>query len=302
MGIKEALKTWVKGVLNKGSKRSVRIGEIKYQRRIALPNLLARTMCHEDFLDDIYYSILKEKEGAIIDVGVNIGQTLFKMLSLDKNRSYYGFEPQCMPAACVETFLVDNKLENYCILPIALSDRNGIIRIRVRGTDIYSMASPVASIVEGFRPDGFYSYSKYIYAARGDDVIEGLDIESIALIKIDVEGAELEVIRGLTKVIGSYRPFLLFEVLHHYLALTKEQLDRETIQFREARVREMEGIIRDNSYQIYQIDGNISVNKIEKIEPKVVDDLSSTDFIAVPNECESAFCRLLEHRRTITII
>lgn len=281
-------------------KQKIRLGKASYTRRLLLPNLLSGTLEHEEFLDDIYMATLHKKEGAIVDVGVNTGQTLFKMLSIDKSRSYFGFEPQSAPASAVESFLIDNSITNYYILPVALSDKSGTIPINIRGSGIDSMASSVASIVDGFRPQSFYHYTKHIYAARGDEVIDSLGISSIALIKIDVEGAELEVVRGLKTTIEKYRPFILFEVLHHYLVVTKQKLDQETIEFRESRIQELEELIRSRRYHLYQINGEKEIIKISKIQPKVVNDLSSTDFIAVPDEQESDFCTSLETSRSIT--
>ena len=109
-------------------------------------------------------------------------------------------------------------------MPIALSDKNGIKSLNVRDDGYYSQASSVSSIVDGLRPDKFYSYKKYIYAARGADGICSLKISSIALLKIDVEGAELEVLRGLKVSIEKYRPFIIFEVLNNYLVITNDNL------------------------------------------------------------------------------
>lgn len=289
----------IKAIIRKTLKGTIRVGKQAYIRRPLLPNLMVNSLQHEEFLDDIYIAALKGKEGAIIDVGVNTGQTLLKMLSFDKDRTYYGFEPQSTAASCVESFLIENQINNFKILPIALSDSNTCIPLNIRGTGIFSMASSVASMVEGFRPDDFYDYKKYIYAARGDEVIDSLEIPSIALIKIDVEGAELEVIKGLEMKIGEHRPFILFEVLHHYLVVTNQELDKETMEFRDSRTRELEAILRGKSYQIYQIIGNEQAIKIQKIEPKVVNDLESTDYIAVPEEKEAVFCQHLESTRKI---
>jgi FkbM family methyltransferase len=280
--------------------RGIRIGTNTYRRRLLLPNLLSRSLGHEEHLDDIYNVVLDNKEGAIIDVGANTGQTLLKMLNIDKNRSYYGFEPQSTAASCVEIFLIDNKIANHTIMPIALSDHNGSMPISTRGEGICSLASSVASTVDGFRPKNFYSHTKYIYAAHGDEIIGGLCIPSIALIKIDVEGAELEVVRGLTATIEKHRPFILFEVLHHYLVATEEELDKRTIDFRESRIQEVEEIVRSRGYHVFQIYGAKEVVKIRKIKPMVANDLSTTDFLAVPEEKERDFCLSLETCRIIT--
>jgi hypothetical protein len=162
------------------------------------------------------------------------------------------------------------------------------------------MACPVASIVDGFRPRQFYNYTRRIYAARGDEIIESLGITSIAVIKIDVEGAELEVMRGLRATLARYRPFVVFEVLHHYVVVTNEELDKETINFRESRIGKLEEIIRMNKYCVYQVNGDKEILRISRIKPKVVNDLISKDFIAVPEEQESGFCQLLEGCRNIT--
>jgi FkbM family methyltransferase len=297
---KKITKKIIKTVSRMFLKEKLRLGTDTYTRRLLIPNLLSRKLKYEEFLDDIYRAVLKKKEGAVIDVGVNAGQTLFKLLSIDKNRQYFGFEPQSLPASCVESFLIENKITNYCILPIALSDQNGSIPMYIRGSGIYSMASTVSSVVEDFRPKNFYNYAKYIYAARGDEIIDNLGITSISLVKIDVEGAELEVLRGLKTTIEKYRPFILFEVLHHYLVVTKEELDEKTIDFRELRIQELEQIIRSNRYHVYQINGSKEIIKIKKIKPEIVNDLESTEFIAVPVENESDFCRFLETGRRIT--
>jgi FkbM family methyltransferase len=289
-----------KTILSVFLKKKMQLGGDTYARRLVLPNLLSGPLAHDECLDDIYRAVLKRKEGAIIDVGANTGQTLYKMLSIDRNRPYFGFEPQCMAASCVESFLIENKITNYCILPIALSDHNGSIPINIRGDGIYSMACPVASIVDGFRPRQFYNYTRRIYAARGDEIIESLGITSIAVIKIDVEGAELEVMRGLRATLARYRPFVVFEVLHHYVVVTNEELDKETIDFRESRIGELEEIIRMNKYCVYQVNGDKEILRINRIKPKVVNDLTSKDFIAVPEEEESGFCQLLEGCRNIT--
>jgi FkbM family methyltransferase len=45
-----------------------------------------------------------------------------------------------------------------------------------------------------------------------DSIIEKLHIDNIRLIKIDVEGAEIEVIKGAIKTIVKHRPTIIVEV------------------------------------------------------------------------------------------
>ncbi len=47
----------------------------------------------EVWMVQVLEKITKLKHGTFIDVGVNIGQTLIKLRSVDKEREYLGFEP-----------------------------------------------------------------------------------------------------------------------------------------------------------------------------------------------------------------
>ncbi|MCX5886380.1 MAG: FkbM family methyltransferase, partial [Proteobacteria bacterium] len=176
----------------------------------------------------------------------------------------------------------------------------GIAKLEVRGSGHGSLSDPSASLVDGFRPDNFYTYSKFVYAVPGDEVILNLNLPSISMIKIDVEGAELEVVEGLSLCIERHRPFILFEVLHHYLAITREELNEEIMSFREERIAKLEGTIRSKGYNIYQICGEKEIQKVKTIKPKRVADLSSADYLAVPQNEEAAFVKAIEGRRCVT--
>ncbi len=51
-----------------------------------------------------------------------------------------------------------------------------------------------------------------VKAAAMDSIIKGLRLDSVDWIKIDVEGAELEVLRGLKKTISKHKPKIIIEV------------------------------------------------------------------------------------------
>lgn len=82
---------------------------------------------HERFLGVILRRVLETRSGAFIDVGVNAGQTLAKVLSIDKERLYLGFEPQLSCCFNADQFIKANELLNAKVLPIALSDNNHLL-------------------------------------------------------------------------------------------------------------------------------------------------------------------------------
>lgn len=281
--------------------KQIVIGKSNYARYRFFPNMLASANQYERWIDDIYENILNQKKGAVLDVGVNIGQSLLKILGIDPNREYVGFEPQVGASFAVEQFLIENGLSNHIILPIALSNNRGIVKLKTRGHGFGSLYSSVASIIDNFRPDDFYDYDKYIYTVPGDEIIPNLKLQSVAMIKIDVEGAELEVIEGLESTIDIYMLFILFEVLHHYLVVTSEELDEELISFREARIAKIEKILRTKRYEIFQICGEREIRKVEKIKPKKIGDFRTTDYLAVPYLEEADFVKRIQKDRRLTM-
>lgn len=241
----------------------------------------------EPWLDAVYQTVFQCREGAFIDVGANIGQTMFKILSLDSARQYIGFEPQVSCCCRIQQFLKEHHISNYAILPVGLANKNGTVKLYLR-RDTYDST---VSMVKHFRPESFYTSRRYAYVRKGDEVISELQVTSVSAIKIDVEGAELEVIEGLLDTIGAKMPFIIFEVLNHFLAVTGDKLDDQYIRFRESRIERMEDILRQLDYVIFNVLPGNRLKKVSKIIPPVSADLSVTNYLAVSKLDLNSFLR-----------
>lgn len=240
---------------------------------------------HESWLDAVLKAALETKKGAFIDVGVNCGQTLIKLLSIDRDRQYIGFEPQLECAFFVDDFIKSNGLKSHTVLPLGLSDRSETVKLQKRG--LGKTAS--ASMVVGFRPDSFYSTEERIYVAPGDNILSTINLSGISIVKVDVEGGELEVITGLKETIKKHRPFVFFEVLNNFLRVTGRELDEKTIVFRERRVKVLEDLLRGLDYTIFNIVPEQKIQEVEKIQPVVSDDPRIVDYVAVPRSVRETF-------------
>jgi len=98
-------------------------------------------------------------------------------------------EPEPSNFEILKKNIVLNKLSNVVALNIAASDRNGMITLyKIKGphTDWHSIV----------KPGGNYEKVE-VEAKRLSDVLSSLGIKQIDLLKIDVEGAEPLVLRGL---------------------------------------------------------------------------------------------------------
>ena len=257
-------------------------------------NPIRVTIHHEEWLNNVIKAIFEYKAGTFLDVGANVGQTMLKVVLFDRERQYIGFEPHVAGCLIIEQFIKRNRLSNYQILPVALGNKNGLAKLLFRGVNSSIVVSSSASLVEGFRPDSFYSDAKFVYFAKGDDIIQDLGLSAISVIKIDVEGGEIEVVEGLKDSIDIYMPFILFEVLPHYLAITDERLDEDMTAFRTRRIGRLEHILREAGYTIYQIWSGTELRRVSHIDPGTTPGLSKADYLAVPGSEEDDFLRVFE--------
>jgi len=216
---------------------------------LALMDRLGVWRLWERWLDPAMGRLLDGHTGAFVDVGVHVGQTLLKVKRLSPDTPYVGFEPNLPALAQVETMVRRRRLAGCTFYPLALGTSWGVASLHSRGGD----ADPAASVVEGFRERAFYSAARCVSLAAGDDVLAGAGHRPVAMIKIDVEGGELEVLQGLRQTLAGDRPPVLCEVLPVYDAAESRGA------FRLQRQEEMEALLSDLDYRILRLqrDGNL---------------------------------------------
>ena len=103
---------------------------------------------HEPWMVDLFLALKTLNPDLIIDVGVNVGQTLLKAKSVFNDILYIGFDPN--PACIYYTnHLIDiNNIKNCTIIPCGISDTSKLIELNFY-TDEQSDSS--ASIVSDYR-------------------------------------------------------------------------------------------------------------------------------------------------------
>ncbi len=171
-----------------------------------------------------------------VDVGANIGQTLLSVKTAEKQINYIGFEPAVSCCYYLKELIRANDFQNCHIYNFALSNKLEQIFLE-RNND----ADPTASIVEELRPEFFRLRDSII--AFNLDVLE-LD-DSINCIKIDIEGAELEALKGMEKLIRKNRPFIICEIL--------DSFSDEVFEFTQKRAFEVCSFLKALDYSIIQL-------------------------------------------------
>jgi FkbM family methyltransferase len=153
---------------------------------------------------------LKIRDGDFIDIGANIGQTLLDFRAIGNRSRYIGFEPNPISFSYLLKLVREHGFTQCVVLPIGLSNNTTVL-------NLYSLArEPTdvsASVVPDLRP-GRKNTQTPIVCCRFDDLWDSLDVTSLGLIKIDVEGAELSVLRGMEKSLRKLRAPILCEILY----------------------------------------------------------------------------------------
>jgi FkbM family methyltransferase len=217
--------------------------------------------------------LFKLRAGTFLDVGVNVGQTLLKVKVLDPPRRYVGFETNPRCCQYVEELIKVNRFEACTVVPAGLSDRNGLVSLYLRSN---VSVDPSATTVGDVCDDLASLRRQHAAVCRGDDVAADVCLDPLAVVKIDTEGAELEVLRGLSETIGRCRPFIVCEIL----PVGDERLSAG--QTRLARQRTVQALLKDWRYEVFRLHADTRLEATGEIG--VHDDLALSNYVFAPEE------------------
>ena len=232
----------------------------------------------EPWMNSVLSQLFKETDGIFIDVGVNLGQTLLHVKTLDPNRPYIGFEPN--PNCCfyVNRLIEYNDFENTTIVPVGLADKSGLGVLHFLQDHCHDAA---ASIVEGFRDQSRIQRKVFVPLYDFADYKSVLPDGNVSIIKIDVEGAEHLVFKALWDVICDQRPVIVLEML--------PPGDTESERFERQSKIYSDFIAAD--YQVCRIskspDSKVVFKKLDKYLPYTEIELS--DYVIIPKESVNQF-------------
>jgi FkbM family methyltransferase len=140
------------------------------------------------------------------DIGANVGFfTVIGATLVGDAGKVYAFEPVSENAALVRRNAELNRFHNVTVFEQAVSSRSGKAELLLAH---YSGGSTL-SIVDT-PPD--LKGKVTVDVVSIDDLITQQNLLPPNMIKIDVEGAELNVLQGMTQTIKAYRPVILYEI------------------------------------------------------------------------------------------
>ena len=191
-----------------------------------------------------------KKGDLIFDIGANVGyHTLIFSELTGENGSVFAFEPEPDNYKTLKKNVDLNSLKNVICINKALSDREETLNFYVsksfnKGTH-FLVYNPIQHLKDPIKID----------VIPLSNFIKENNIKCIDFIKIDVEGAEFEVIKGMEKSLIHFKPTLLVEI------------NNEAQETHGKTSKSLKEYICGLGYDPYDIleDGNITESPVERI-------------------------------------
>jgi len=141
----------------------------------------------------------------VIDVGANFGWYSIHLAQLvGQNGKIFSFEPIPETYEELNSNIKLNSFQNIKTFNLALGNKDGTISFGVANFDGGSGAS-----------SEFLNYSKRIQTnmRKLDDIIKEEKISKVDFIKADIEGGELNMLKGAEQLLERFRPKILIEIV-----------------------------------------------------------------------------------------
>ncbi len=204
------------------------------------------TGTYEEEMNKLIRVSLK-KGGNALDIGGNIGLQSIRMSQcVEETGKVYAFEPLNYLQHKLKKNLLLNKVGNVTLFPCALADTEGEANFSI---DKHVWNQGNFSLFN----KGEGTEKQLVIIRVGDNIPEIQHLESLDLIKIDVEGFEYQVLLGLRQTLEKHKPRIIFEYDSHYWI--------------QGAIFECFSFLKSLNYSLYQITpvGCELINNVESV-------------------------------------
>lgn len=252
----------------------VKIGGTRFNIPVIHEMGLGNLAATEPWMMELIQNLYKEKMGAFVDIGANIGQTLLKFKSVAPHMDYIGFEPNPACVCYLRELIKANHFEHSIVIPVGCFDTDTVLELLYMGA---SEDNSAASMIKNYRPNNKIYDKQYVPVFSFTHLQNVLNLQNIAIIKIDVEGSELEVLHGLREILKTQRPYLLVEILPIYHDQNFVRIERQ---------KKIEQFLRELNYSMARVK-KTSAERLDCLLPlgtiDIHSDLKQCDYVFFSN-------------------
>jgi len=143
------------------------------------------------------------KDTVFVDVGAHIG--FYTVWACRRARRVISVEPNPAALAYLKVNIALNECFNAIVVPKALSDRRGYAKLKIPEAAEKGFTPGKSSIVWDYEE----AFEVEVEMDTLDSVLEDVGVDSVDILKIDVEGAEGLVVRGAEKALKEAKAVLI---------------------------------------------------------------------------------------------
>ncbi|MCW3123116.1 MAG: methyltransferase, FkbM family domain protein [Flavipsychrobacter sp.] len=151
------------------------------------------------------------KEGDIvIEAGANLGSETVLLSKMVGKGRVYGFEPNPYTFDRLKTNVAINELTNVEVFDIAMGEKNGSISFNIypknfcnAGMSSKYMETPLTRKIT-------------VQQQTLDSFVKAHNISKVDFLKMDIQGAEMDLLKGAGETMAKYKPKVFLEALEVY--------------------------------------------------------------------------------------
>ncbi len=151
------------------------------------------------------FSQLSKTSNVVFDIGSYSGIYTLLAAKSNNNVKTYSFEPNPELFKVLSKNIKINRLKNSKIEALALDENEGVATLYIN----HEINTSVASLINNSNKGGSFQVAKTTL----DSFVTREKITTIDLMKIDVEGYEINVLKGSLKSLTDFQPIILMESL-----------------------------------------------------------------------------------------
>ena len=187
---------------------------LSFSQKCRFLGLVLRTLFDKRFFQpvNVILKFLATDKPVVVDVGANVGNFSKAVAKQSKTGcTIIAVEPSFYVysiLAFYARFWSRREIEVRC-RKVALGDRIGVTTLHTPIKPSGSLRVGLANILE---PSNEHAFSEAVPLKKLDDLLQSEGLESVDLVKMDVEGAELLVLSGAEHLFKDLRPVWFVEV------------------------------------------------------------------------------------------